>query len=96
MSYDYQNFIDEISNIFAVNGGNTRDIGNGMIDQIKWTNAYKTWLFDVSRISSDVRQNVNIQGQLQSDQALDFYVVVVYRRSFDLNRITCELSNQVN
>lgn len=96
MSYDYQHFLDEVSNIFAINGSDVRDIGNGMIDQIKWTNCYKTWLFDCSRQSSDVRQNVNIQGQLQSDQALDFYVIIVYRRSFDLNRITCEVTNQMN
>jgi hypothetical protein len=96
MSYDYQHFIDELNNIFSVNGGNSRDIGNGIIDQIKWTNAYKLWLFDASRVSSDVRQNVNISAQMQSDQALDYYVLVIYRRSFDLNRITCELTNQVN
>lgn len=96
MSYDYQHFIDELSNIFAVNGGNSRDMGNGIIDQIKWTNAYKMWLFDASRVSSDVRQNVNISAQMQSDQALDYYVIIVYRRSFDLNRITCELTNQMN
>lgn len=96
MSYDYQHFIDELSNVFSVNGGNTRDMGNGIIDQIKWTNAYKMWLFDASRVSSDVRQNVNISAQMQSDQALDHYVIIVYRRSFDLNRITCEVSNQQN
>jgi hypothetical protein len=96
MSYDYQHFIDELNNIFSVNGGNSRDIGNGIIDQIKWTNAYKLWLFDASRVSSDVRQNVNISAQMQSDQALDYYVIVIYRRSFDLNRITCEVTNQVN
>jgi len=96
ISYDYQNFIDELQNIYSINGGDTRDIGNGLIDQIKWTNGYKLWLFDVSRVSSDVRQNVNIQFQMQSDQPLDMYVICVYRRSFDLNRITCEVTNILN
>jgi hypothetical protein len=96
VSYDWNMFIDEVSNIFAVNGGNTRDIGNGLIDEIKWTNAYKSWIMDASRISSDIRQNVTITGQLQSDQALDFYVLIVYRRSFNLNRITSELTDQMN
>lgn len=96
ISYDFQQFQDEISNILAVNGGNTRDLGNGLIDEQKWSSYYKTWIFDCSRISSDVRQNVNITAQLQSDMATDFYVMIVYRRSFDLNRVTCEVSNQVN
>ena len=96
ISYDYQNFLDELQNIYSVNGGDTRDVGNGIIDQIKYTNGYKLWLFDVSRVSSDVRQNVNVQFQMQSDQPLDMYVICVYRRSFDLNRITSEVTNQQN
>ena len=96
LSYDWQNFIDELENIFAVDGSNERCIGNGLIDQIKWAYGNKLWLFDCSRISSDVRQNVNIMANLQCDCALDFYVIIVYRRSFDLNRITCEVTNQIN
>ena len=93
MSYDWQNFCDEISNLSAVNGDQTSFMGNGLIDQIKWATGYKKWIFDVSRQSSDVRQNVNISGQLQSDQATTFYVLIVYRKSFDQNRITGEITN---
>lgn len=96
VSYDWNMFLDEVSNIFAINGSSDRSIGNGLIDEIKWTNAYKSWIMDASRISSDIRQNVTITGQLQSDQALDFYLCIVYRRSFNLNRITCELTDQQN
>ncbi len=93
MSYDYQHFLDELTHIFGVNGGDSRSFGNGLINQIDWTNTYKTWLFDCSRLSSDVSQNVSITGNYQSDQALDFYVVIVRRRSGDQNRITCEVLN---
>jgi len=96
ISYDWQSFIDEYSKISAINGNDTPAIGNGLIDQIKWTNGYKAWLFDCSRVSSDIRQNVNIQAQLQNDNATDYYVCIVYRRSFDVNVITCEVTNLVN
>ena len=96
INYDWNMFLDEVSNIFAINGSSDRSIGNGLIDEIKWSNIYKSWIMDASRISSDIRQNVTITGQLQSDQALDFYLNIAYRRSFNLNRITCELTDQQN
>lgn len=96
IQYDWSMFLDEINNIFSVNGGNVRSIGNGLIDEIKWSNFYKSWIMDCSRISTDLRSNVTITGNLQSDQPLDFYVNIVYRRSFNLNRITCELTDMMN
>lgn len=97
ISYDWQSFCDEVSRLDAVNGNvnGTQFLGNGMIDQIKWTTGYKKWIFDVSRQSSDVRQNVTISGQLQSDQTTTFYVGIVYRNSFNQNIITGEITNLV-
>lgn len=96
LSYDFQSFGDEISNINALNGNDTRYLANGLLNFTQWQNAYKYYLFDVSRVSTDIPQNVTISAQSQTDCRLDFYVIIVKRRGLTINQVTSEVSDLIN
>lgn len=92
VSYDWQSFLDEFTKINAINGGLTRSIGNGLIDEYKWAFGQRFMLTDVSRLTHpDIPSSVLIQGTNACDQGTDFIVVIAYEKSLTRNRITGEV-----
>ncbi|DBA00610.1 TPA: hypothetical protein N0F65_007739 [Lagenidium giganteum] len=93
IDYDYEQFLDEFSKINAINGDHSREITNGLIDLQKWSTVNRVLIADCSRFTDpDVPQSVNVAGVNGSCQGTNVLIIVVFEKSFDINRLTGEVS----
>lgn len=92
IDYDYESFFDEFAKIAAVNGGQTHEIANGLIDYNKWSNVQRLLVADTSRITNpEVPQSILVSGVNNCCQGTNFLVLVVYGRSLSIDRLTGEV-----
>ena len=95
-SYDFQGFLDEFCKIGALNGAQTHEMANGLIDEDKWQNAQRILVADVSRITEkDVPNSILVSGTNSASQGVDCIVIIAYEREMSLNRITGELESYI-
>lgn len=72
----------------------SHELGNGLIDEDKWSVVSRIMIADVSRLTSkDVPQSMMITGTNSCTQIMDALVIVAYERSFTLDRITGEVED---
>lgn len=90
--YDWQNFYDEYGKLFAINGGQTHEISNGLIDYQKWSTVNRVLIADTSRLTSpDIPQSVLVSGVNASCSPTNLLVFVLHEKSISLNRLTGEV-----
>lgn len=93
LDYDFEDFLDEFCKLNAINGDLNTELSNGLIDMQKWSMVNRVLVADCSRFSSpDVPQSVNVSGTNGSCQGANILILVVYEKSFELNRLTGEVS----
>ncbi|DBA02440.1 TPA: hypothetical protein N0F65_008654 [Lagenidium giganteum] len=93
IDYDYEQFLDEFGKINAINGDHSRELTNGLIDLQKWSTVNRVLIADCSRSTDpDVPQSVNVAGVNGSCQGTNVLVLVVYKKSFDIDRLTGEVA----
>ncbi|DAZ98137.1 TPA: hypothetical protein N0F65_003123 [Lagenidium giganteum] len=93
IDYDYEQFLDEFSKINAINGDHSREITNGLIDLQKWTTVNRVLIADCFRFTDpDVPQSVNVAGVNGSCQGTNVLIIVVFEKSFDIDRLTGEVT----
>ena len=93
-SYDFQGFLDEFCKIGALNGAQTHELANGLIDEDRWSNGQRILVADVSRITEkDVPNSILVTGTNAASQGVDCIVLVIYERELSLNRITGEVES---
>ena len=91
-SYDYHSFIDEFSKLGAINGDNSREMVNGLIDIDRWTFAHRVMVADCSRLTDkDVPTAIQVSGTATTSQGSNLMILVVYERSLSYDRLTGEV-----
>jgi non-ribosomal peptide synthetase component F len=61
--YDFHAFINEFSKLSAVDGDQTPELFNGLIDYQKWSTTNRVLVADVSRLTEkDVPQSIQVMG----------------------------------
>lgn len=83
-NYSYQQFIDNTSRIFKLNGGESV-ITSGVIDLQKFTSNYRYYAFDLTSAVSpdqrDIPQLISFEAYNNSAVNVDLYVYVLYEQS---------------
>jgi len=93
LDYTFENFIQEMSAINAINGGASTGITSGLIGQYEWENAYCYLVADLSRRlpeEDNVPKSVLVQGKNNTGVPLDFVCFVVYEKKLTLDMRTGE------
>ncbi len=93
LDYTFENFIQEMASINAINGGASTGITSGLVGQYEWENAYTYLVADLSRRLPDednVPKSVLVQGKNNTGVSLDFICFVVYEKKITLDMRTGE------
>ena len=90
-NYSFDQFINEFSKFFAMNGNNTLGLTSGIIDQTKWNKAYRCYCADVSRrepSEDNVSKAIVLTGYNASAVDIELICFIAYRRTVTLNTAT--------
>jgi hypothetical protein len=83
-NYAYQQFIDNTSRIFKLNGGQGA-ITSGIIDFEKFSNNYRYYAFDLTSTTTpdqrDIPQLITLEAYNNSKVLVDLYVYVLYEQT---------------
>lgn len=83
-NYAYQQFIDNTSKIFKLNGGESQ-LTSGMINLQRFTSNYRYYAFDLTSAvpedQRDVPQLISLEAYNNSAVKVDLYVYVLYEQS---------------
>jgi len=95
INYAYQQFIENTSKIFKLNGGQT-ELTSGVISMTKFSQNYRYYAFDLDLLPEDqidVPQIITLEGYNNSAVKIDLYVFVLYAQdaNFDLLKGTVEV-----
>lgn len=85
--YSWENFLEEVSSINALNGGQSDEMSSGLISYEDWSTIYKYYVTDVSRgtpMDMSVPKSIQIQGKVLGSAELDLFVFVVYKRRISI------------
>jgi len=90
--YDFHSFINEFSKLSAINGDQTPELCNGLIDFQKWSTTNRVLVADVSRLTEkDVPQSIQVMGTNASCQGVNMLVIVAFENELSYNRLTGEV-----
>jgi len=90
--YDFHAFINEFSKLSAINGDQTPELCNGLIDYQKWSTTNRVLVADVSRLTEkDVHQSIQVMGTNASCQGVNMLVIVAFENELSYNRLTGEV-----
>lgn len=95
INYAYQQFIENTSKIFKLNGGQS-DLTSGVVSMTKFSQNYRYYSFDLDLLPEDqidVPQIITLEGYNNSAVKIDLYVYVLYAQdaNFDLLKGTVEV-----
>lgn len=86
--YDHEQFINEISQINALNGGLSTGLNSGLISQFMWSNNYRYYVANLSRrVNQGETVSVQVQGIVPSC-ATDLMVFIVMNKTININKLT--------
>lgn len=89
-NYDFENFMNELSRINAINGGETLGVTSGLITADMWSNAYRYYVADVSRREKSediVPKSITIIGTNNTAVTMDYICFVVFERKVKINML---------
>jgi hypothetical protein len=90
--YDFHAFINEFSKLSAINGDQTPELCNGLIDYQKWSTTNRVLVADVSRLTEkDVPQSIQVMGTNASCQGVNLLCIVAFENELTYNRLTGEV-----
>jgi hypothetical protein len=90
--YDFHAFINEFSKLSAINGDQTPELCNGLIDYQKWSTTNRVLVADVSRLTErEVPQSIQVMGTKASCQGVNMLVIVAFENELTYNRLTGEV-----
>lgn len=84
--YDYQQWLEELSRINAVNGGQSNGFTSGLLSQKDFQYGYRYVVADLSRRlpQDDIARSIEIRGKNNTNVAIDLLVVVEYQRKLTI------------
>jgi len=90
--YDFHAFINEFSKLSAINGDQTPELCNGLIDYQKWSTTNRVLVADVSRLTEkDIPQSIQVMGTNASCQGVNLLCIVAFENELTYNRLTGEV-----
>jgi hypothetical protein len=101
--YTFQQFMDEFSSIFAVNGGKSEKLTSGLISRQMWENS-PVYVADLSRRlpqDDESAKSVQVSATVSSrnpttpggNAVIDIIAFVVYQRSATFNMVSGNLES---
>lgn len=95
VNYGYQQFIENTSKIFKLNGGQT-ELTSGVISMTKFSQNFRYYAFDLDLLPEDqidIPQIITLEAYNNSSVAVDLYAFVLYEQdvNFDLLKGTVEV-----
>ena len=90
-NYDFEQFLNELSSINAVNGNLTTGLTSGLIDKTAFEYGYRYYVCDVGRrlpAEDTVQKSIQILGQNASNKAIDLYCFVEFEKSITIDLMT--------
>lgn len=89
-NYDFESFMNEVSHINAINGGETLGITSGLITADMWSNAYRYYVADVSRREKSediVPKSITVIGTNNTAITMDYICFIVFERKVKINML---------
>lgn len=95
INYAYQQFVENTSKIFKLNGGQT-ELTSGVISMTKFSQNFRYYAFDLDLLPEDqidIPQIITLEAFNGSNVKIDLYVYVLYAQdaNFDLLKGTVEV-----
>ncbi len=90
-TFEYQQFLNNVSRIEALNGGVSERLNSGLITEYMWTNAMRFYVADLSRVpieNVDVPRSVNCLGVNNTFTAMDLQHFLFYEDEFKIHIAT--------
>ena len=90
-NYDFEQFLNELSSINAVNGNLTTGLTSGLIDKSAFEYGYRYYVCDVGRrlpAEDTVQKSIQILGQNASTKAIDLYCFIEFEKSITIDLMT--------
>lgn len=89
--YSYEQYLNQLYGVNAVNGGMTDGLTSGLIDQKAFEMAYNYYYVNVGRmlpVEEAVPKSVNILGTNMSSKAIDLFVFIEYGVEVSIDILT--------
>lgn len=98
ITYQFENFIEEMSECNAINGGLQTGLTSGIVDFNKWSNNYRYYVCDLSRrlAGDNTPKSLTIVGNSGSTLPMTLYMFVEYERHISLNIETGHMNASSN
>lgn len=90
IAYDWDNFLSEVSQSGAINGGQSTGLTSGLLGEKDWAAGYRYYVTNLARripANNMVPISVAISGTNNTSRSMDYIVFVSYRRKIALNVI---------
>ncbi|MGI9142747.1 MAG: hypothetical protein ACR2IJ_06105 [Fluviibacter sp.] len=90
-TFEYQQFLNNVSRIEALNGGVSERLNSGLITEFMWSNAMRFYVADLTRVpieNVDVPRSVNCLGVNNSSSAMDLLHFLFYEDEFKIHIAT--------
>jgi len=87
INYNYQNFVEEITQFGTMNGNSVCSLGSGLISQVAWENLYGFLTTSLSRrVSGDsTPKSIGFKMTIKSSKAVDLYAFVEVLKSITID-----------
>lgn len=94
IDYDFEAFLEEVSECNAINGGLDTGLTSGLIDMRKWKNNYRYYVANLARrlAGDNTPKSITLQGINDTYYQMDLYIFVEFERKFSLNVETGHIS----
>jgi uncharacterized alkaline shock family protein YloU len=89
--YTYEQFVNQLYGINAINGGLTDGLTSSLIGQQDFETAYNYYVVNVGRmlpVEEAVPKSVSVIGQNLSQQSINLYVFLSYGVQVDVDILT--------
>ena len=89
--YSYEQYLNQLYGVNAVNGGQTDGMTSGLIDQKAFESCYNYYYVDCGRmlpVEEAVPKSINVLGLSQSALAVDLFIFVEYGVEVSLDILT--------
>lgn len=87
LQYDYENYMEEVSQLNALNGGVVSQLTSGLITNKMWSSGYRYYVFDLRRGSPDslrAGKSISIQFTNNCQTAIDLFCFCTYQREISV------------
>lgn len=92
--YDFETFLEEVSEANAINGGLDTGLTSGLVDFRKWSNNYRYYVTNLARRleGDNTPKSITLQGTNGTILTMDLQIFVVYSKKISLDVGTGRIS----